>query len=322
MAQLKDKIQNALDEARMLVLGSQILVGFEFRSAFESGFTRLPPHAQYLKMVSLTIMLVGLLLLMWPTTYHQITEHGEDTPAAHRFTSTVLCCALLPFAIGLGLDLFVAVEKVYGHTPGVLAGLAMLAAALFFWYGLEAWRRRERAAEIGREQKMSEAKDDKQGGETKITDKIKHVLTEARTVLPGAQALLGFAFISMFADAFEKLPPSSKAIHLVSLALVALSIILLMTPAAYHRLVEEGEETEHFHRFASRILLAAMLPLALGITGDFYVVLRKVTEKQTLSAALAALLLAAFYGLWFGYTLYLRKRHTHVPARALTNATH
>ena len=319
MAQLKDKIQNALDEARMLVLGSQILVGFEYRSAFEPGFTRLPPHAQYVKMVSLAIMLVGVLLIMWPSAYHQIVADGEDRPDVHGFTSTILCCALLPFALGLGLDLFVAVEKMYGHTPGVVAGLAMCALALFFWYGLEAWWRRGRAAEIRRE-KMSEAKDEKRNGETKITDKIKHVLTEARTVLPGAQALLGFSFISMFAESFEKLPASSKAVHLVSLVLVALSIILLMTPAAYHRLVEQGEETEHFHRFASRVLLAAMIPLALGITGGFYVVLRKVTEKQKLSAALAALLLAAFYGLWFGYTLYLRQRHRHVPAHATASA--
>jgi hypothetical protein len=80
-----------------------------------------------------------------------------------------------------------------------------------------------------------------------------------------------------------------------------------MTPAAYHRLVERGENTEHFHRFASRILLAAMIPLALGITGDFYVVARKVTQSDGLSIALAALALLIFYGLWFGYTLYVRQ---------------
>ena len=162
---------------------------------------------------------------------------------------------------------------------------------------------------------MSDAKQEEQDGATKIKDKINHVLTEARTVLPGAQALLGFQFISMFADAFEKLPASSKTVHLICLALVGLSIILLMTPAAYHRIVEQGEETEHFHRFSSRVLLASMLPLALGISGDFYVVLRKVTEHTRLSAALAALLLILFYGLWFGYTLYLRQRHTPHGAR-------
>src|SRR5205085_247824 len=203
---------------------------------------------------------------------------GEDTQALHRFTTDVVCLALLPFALALGLDMFVAIEKVRGHTPGILAGLGMLALAFFFWYGLELWWRTKRRAEIAKEREMSDAKQGRQDGATPIRDKIQHVLTEARTVLPGAQALLGFQFISMFADAFEKLPASSKTLHLVCLALVGLSIILLMTPAAYHRIVEQGEETEHFHRFSSRVLLASMLPLALGISGDFYVVLRKVTE--------------------------------------------
>jgi Family of unknown function (DUF6328) len=315
MAQLKDKIQNALDEGRMLVLGSQILVGFEYRSAFEPGFTRLPEHAQYLKMISLGVMLIATMLIMWPSAFHQIVEGGEDSPRLHRFTTRVLSCALLPFALGLGMDVFVAMEKLYGHTPGVLAALGMFALALFFWYGLELWQRGEHAHEIKKEQAMSQ-RDQQQNKETKTKDKIKHVLTEARTVLPGAQALLGFAFISMFADAFEKLPASSKVVHIISLALVALSTILLMTPAAYHRIVEQGEETEHFHRFASRVLLAAMIPLALGITADFYIVLRKVTNSNALSIVVSALLLIAFYGLWFGYTLYRRAHHTHAVAQS------
>lgn len=51
-----------------------------------------------------------------------------------------------------------------------------------------------------------------------------------------------------------------------------------------------------------------MIPLALGVTGDFYVVARKITESEGLSAGLAALALLTFYGLWFGFTLYLRKQ--------------
>lgn len=54
------------------------------------------------------------------------------------------------------------------------------------------------------------------------------------------------------------------------------------------------------------MLLAAMLPLALGIAGDFFVVARKITESKTVAAILAALTLMLFYGLWFGYTFYRR----------------
>jgi len=79
-----------------------------------------------------------------------------------------------------------------------------------------------------------------------------------------------------------------------------------MTPAAYHRIVERGEESEHFERFASRAVLSAMVPLALGLCGDFYVVLLKVTGSVEVSLLLSAAMLAAIYGLWFGYTTFKR----------------
>jgi hypothetical protein len=43
------------------------------------------------------------------------------------------------------------------------------------------------------------------------------MLTEARVVLPGVQALLGFQLISVISQSFEKLPTSSKLVHAVSL---------------------------------------------------------------------------------------------------------
>lgn len=67
----------------------------------------------------------------------------------------------------------------------------------------------------------------------------------------------------------ESLPESSKLLHLASTCCVALAVILLLTPAAYHRIVERGETTEHMHQFASAMVLAATIPLALGICGIF-----------------------------------------------------
>ncbi|MDX6694191.1 MAG: hypothetical protein QOF02_1794 [Blastocatellia bacterium] len=308
MAKLKDKIQNALDEGRMLVLGSQVLLGFQFRAAFEPGFDKLPGTSQYLKMCGLGLMLVALCLLLAPGSYHRIVEEGEDTNNLHRFTSKVMCYALLPFAIALGFDVYVAMERTIARPLSLVVAISVGLAALFFWYGLELLRRSRREPEVREKKEMDEQENAEAEAEgTKLTDKIRHVLTEARVVLPGAQALLGFQFITTLTEAFEKLPLSSRYAHLLSLLLVALSIVLLMTPAAYHRIVERGEETEHFHRFASRVLIAAMLPLPLGVTGDFFVVVRKVTSSTTAAALAAALMLIFFYGFWFGYTIYRRR---------------
>ena len=59
---------------------------------------------------------------------------------------------------------------------------------------------------------------------------------------------------------------------------------LLMTPAAYHREVEHGEDTARFHRVASRFVLIAPIPLAFALAGEFFVVARMVLGTDFLPA--------------------------------------
>ena len=53
MADLKDKVEDALNESRMLVLGVQVLLGFQYQVVFQSEFPRLTPSAQSLHLVGL-----------------------------------------------------------------------------------------------------------------------------------------------------------------------------------------------------------------------------------------------------------------------------
>jgi cytochrome bd-type quinol oxidase subunit 2 len=288
MAKLKDKVKTTLDEGRMLILGSQVLLGFQFRSALEKGFDKLPEHARYTKLGGLALMLLAVALLMWPGAYHQVVEDGEDTHDLHRFATAVMSIALLPFALGLAADFFVGAESLFGTARGLVAGALALCVALFFWYGLEALRRAGREPEVEEEKEMSKRRGEDEEGGTKLNDKIQQVLTEVRVVLPGAQALLGFQFAALLVEGFEKLPQASKYVHFVSLIFIALAIVLMMTPAAYHRMVERGENTEHFHRFASHALIAAMVPLALALCADLYVVAERVTRSAAAGATAAA----------------------------------
>jgi hypothetical protein len=283
------------------------------------------------------LQLLTVALLIAPSTYHHIVERGEDTPDMLRYTSRVMMWALLPFAFALGLDIFVAGAKVGGTTVGVLFGFVALVVALFFWYGLEAVPRGGRAgerregaelesanqSEQEQEKGQNEQAQNEQGAESqkqdeKLKTKIRHVLTEARMVLPGAQALLGFLLIGTLMQSFEKLPGLSKYVHLLSTAMVALTVILLMTPAAYHRIVEKGEETAHFHRFASRMVVVSMIPLALGISGAVYVVVQKVLGSWLIGLVSALVTLAVYYELWFGLTIYRRIQRDHSKPKLTT----
>jgi len=115
---------------------------------------------------------------------------------------------LAPFALALGIDVFVAVAAAGPSGVALATGVATLAAALTAWYGLPiAGRWLEAGAGIhdadrDKEDAMAEAKG------TTVDTKVDHVLTEARVVLPGVQALLGFQLAGVLTDSFEQLPRS------------------------------------------------------------------------------------------------------------------
>lgn len=305
MTKLSDKIKTALDESRMLILGIQILLGFQYRAFFEHAVNDLPPSSRALLLSSLGLLLVCCCLVMWPGSYHRIVRGGNDATDVHEFTTTVMDVALFPIAIALGMDFYVLVGKTLGTRAGLLAAVFMSLAALCLWYGpglLSRLRGWDSAAKLDRNEKRNHMQ------HTAIHDKVEQVLTEARVVLPGAQALLGFQFTTILMDAYDKLPQTSKYIHLVGLGLMGLSVILLMTPATYHRVVERGEDTDHFHRVASRLLLAAMALLPLGMCADLYVVVTNVMESTRAGVVVAIVGICFFYSLWFGFTLVQRSR--------------
>jgi hypothetical protein len=304
LAGLSQKSKNALDETRMLTLGAQVLVGFDYQAVFQPAFERLEAEMQRAHVLALALMLLALCLFILPGAYHQITETGNDTPELMAFTGRVAALGLLPFALSIGIELYVVVQASLGAELALAVSVSAAVLALSCWYALGfIWRARDAMrGRAHREQNMAEP--------TPLENRIEQVLTEARVVLPGAQALLGFQFAAMLMDAFAKLPRSSQYIHIASLWLIAATVVLLMTPAAFHRIVERGEDSERLHRFSSRMMLAGMVLLAFGITGDFYVVVERVLGAVAPAVGIALTMLLVFLGLWFGLTVSIRARRS------------
>lgn len=126
-----------------------------------------------------------------------------------------------------------------------------------------------------------------------------HLLDECRTVLPGIQALFGFQLMVVFSDGFTvRLDETERFLHLGAISLVAVAVALVMTPAAYHRQTRVEEVSEHFLRLCSRLLLWSMWPLAVGISLDFYLIARVVTQAPRLAGVGAVVLLFLFLALW------------------------
>ncbi|MBB2964315.1 DUF6328 family protein [Methylobacterium sp. R2-1] len=305
---LSKKVKAGLDETRILILGSQILLGFQFQGAFRPAFEHLPFHDRVVWIGALGLITLTIALLITPSVQHRMVEGGRDTKRLLGVIGRYAGLSLAPFALALGADLFLAAEPVLGLGPAAAIGLATCGLALLFWYGLEALKAR---ANGDKERTMTSREPEYE--HTTLETKIEQMLTEARVVLPGAQALLGFQLVITFSEAFEKLPFATKVVHLVALGLLALTVVWLMAPAAFHRIVYAGEDTPEFHALGSRFLLAASVTLALGISADLGVVVAKTVASDIAGVLAAVVSLALLVGLWHVHPLILRARRDAAP---------
>ena len=103
----------------MLILGAQILLGFQFRGVFENGYDQLPNHLRYLNGTALLPMICVVALLVAPGPYHRIVEDGEDNKYFLGLVTVIVNLALLPFAIALGLDVLITSARIFGDEAGV-----------------------------------------------------------------------------------------------------------------------------------------------------------------------------------------------------------
>jgi hypothetical protein len=83
--------------------------------------------------------------------------------------------------------------------------------------------------------------------------------------------------------------------------------MLLIAPAAFHRIAEDGQRTRRFYRYASGMVQASLLPLAVGIGADFYVVVAKVSGSVVDGAVASAAVFLAMVGLWWAVPWWARR---------------
>src|SRR5215831_18599463 len=71
-----------------------------------------------------------------PATYHRVVEYWDATPRIQRMVGRLMVAALIPFALAIGINVFVAMERIASPGSAALAGLAATAEALWFWFGM------------------------------------------------------------------------------------------------------------------------------------------------------------------------------------------
>src|SRR5215216_5468476 len=135
--------------------------------------------------------------------------------------------------------------------------------------------------------------------ELPLSKAAENLLSEARMVLPGIQALFGFQLIVVFSSIFaEKLRLTEQRLHLLAIVMAVVAIAIIMTPAAYHRQTGPEKVTQQFIDLLATLMLISMLPLALSLCMEFYLISQIILGDELLSLLISIGLFALFIILW------------------------
>jgi uncharacterized membrane-anchored protein len=140
-----------------------------------------------------------------------------------------------------------------------------------------------------------------------LEEEATHTTDEARMLLPGVQAVLGFQLVAVTNQRFVLFTPVEQVLYLAAFLLLALAMGLIMAPAAYHRQAERGKVTRRFVDLSSMLLTLAMVPLIAAFCLDAYLVARLILEERTMSAIVAGIVAIVLAGLWYGLPAICRR---------------
>lgn len=151
-----------------------------------------------------------------------------------------------------------------------------------------------------------------------LGDQVSTLEKEAGMVLPGIQTLFGFQLMAVFNQNFGKLNTPEQVVHLAALFLVAVSAVLVVAPAAYHRQAKH-QISEHFIELSSNFLAWAMAPLALGTCLDIFLVSRLILTSYLLSSLITGLIFILYAWVWFIWPKLRAIKIKNIPTQPLSN---
>jgi hypothetical protein len=147
-----------------------------------------------------------------------------------------------------------------------------------------------------------------------LEEEATHATDEARMVLPGVQAILGFQLVAVFNQRFQDLTEGRQMLHLAAFLSLALAMTLIMAPAAYHRQAERGCVTRRFIDFASLLLTLSLVPLMVGVVIDTYLLVWLVVRTELPSLSIAGGVLVVLVAFWFVVPQLARQARKGAPA--------
>jgi hypothetical protein len=137
------------------------------------------------------------------------------------------------------------------------------------------------------------------------------LLQELRVATLGVQVLFGFLLGLPFTTRFDRLEAWQRWLYLGVVMLSSVSVILLVAPVAYHRLLFRRHQLTYLVDVASALAIGGLIAVSLAVSAAVLLVTSYV-EPGVPAAVAVAVIAGLFTVLWFLLPLARRER---VPAR-------
>lgn len=129
------------------------------------------------------------------------------------------------------------------------------------------------------------------------------LLEELRSLIPGAEVLFGFLLAIRFSSQFGDLSDRLRYVYYFTLVSTAIALVLLLAPAAHHRLRFREGDKDFMLRKGNREAIAGSVAISLAFTGVLFLVTELVFGvHEAIVAAIAFFALVAWR--WWAYALY------------------
>ena len=129
------------------------------------------------------------------------------------------------------------------------------------------------------------------------------LLEELRALIPGAEVLFGFLLAIRFTREFSALTTLQEYVYYVTLLATATALVMLLAPAAFHRLRFREGDKELMLRKGNREAIAGTAAIGIAFTGVLFLV-----TDLVFSIPVAVVVAVAFFALtawrWWAIALF------------------
>jgi hypothetical protein len=136
--------------------------------------------------------------------------------------------------------------------------------------------------------------------EQRVNRELSELLNELRISLPGVQVLFAFLLTVPFQQNFQRVNQFQRNVYHATLLMSALSIVLLVAPAAQHRLLFRKQDKEPMLFRFNKYAIAGQLCLGAALTGALLLVTSYMfgTPRAVVTTVVTVLLVLVFWVIW------------------------